>query len=741
MTNKIELSPMHIAALSYAKRGIPVFPLVRNRDFRVPLAGEATTDLDQINTWWSKTPDYNIGIPAGAKSGIIVLNFITPEAWALALEKGLPTTPMVNKAKGCYVYCRHLDGIENMFNRQDYEGIILLGEGSDVIVPPSVVGNGPPSPLQKADIFSWVDGKDLRDLELGDVPEWLLKSTQEDEALVDMTTVIAQDIITVADIKIPNTVTEDAQFEVLTFFETNKEITPSGTEVLVALDSKKEKCSEPLPLIVDDWKTPVLFDGVSVKEVNAVLLPSWLGEYAGAVSRSTQTPEGMAVMLGLSAVAACVQKKFEVCPYGDGDHIETLSLWTVTILPSSERKSPILRAMTAPIYAWEKEQAKLLKATIEETSIRIQIARKRIEKLSKLAAGEADFEARHKLVQEISELQARMPAEVRAPKLWVGDTTAESLQDLLAENDERMAVLSDEGGIFEIMAGLYSDGKVNIDIYLQAYAGMPVRVKRKMRDVDLERPALTLGLTVQPVVIEGFANGSKKQFRGKGALGRFLFCIPESMLGRRVIGQRIPVTEEVKARYEEGIKALLAVPQSVDGEGVEIPHLLELDGEAIVLWEDFSRRVECMLGLNGELSTMGDWGGKLPGTALRIAGLMHLVEFGPDCFVIGKDTLNRAVELCDLLLGHTKAAFNMIGTVEAVSNAKKLFLWMQSQGFKVFTRTDCYGEFKWLNKEKLDKALSDLEERNIIKELMVPTKGKDAANYISNPSLMLTVGS
>lgn len=748
MSHTDEVFSLHHEAIIYAKRGIPVFPLLRNRDIPVPVvkwAVEATTDLDQIDKWWIKNPEYNIGILTGKKSGIVVLKFLTPEALAIAQEKGLPVAPMVKKGKGCYVYCSHQEGIENMLNHQDYNETYLLGEGDYVIMPPSVIGQSPPSAFQKADICTWVDGKGLDDLELGDVPEWMLDRTLKDvEAIMDTITIIAEDVMDIADnqpdsIAIQEEMQDPEVVEAVTSLDIKIDPTSTVTEVLPATDAVAEKECDVLPDNVEDWKSPLLFGGIGVEEIKAELLPSWLGEYALAVSQSIQTPEGLAVMIGLSAVATCVQKRFEVSPYGD-NYVEPLSLWTVTVLPPSERKSPVLKAMTAPIYAWEKEQAEELKVTIDETATQIQIAQKRIEKLRQQAANETEQVARQRLVSEISEIQTSMPTEVRAPRLWVGDTTAESLQDLLAENDEKMAVLSDEGGIFEVMAGLYNDSKVNMDIFLQAYSGSPSRIKRKSRYVSLDRPALTFGLTVQPVVIEGFANGSKKQFRGKGALGRFLFCIPESRLGKRLVGQRIPVPPDIKSRYETGIKGLLSVPKVVDDKGVEMTRMLELDAAGLDTWEDFDRRVEGMLGPNGELAAMGDWGGKLPGTALRIAGILHLVENGPDRLTIGKDTLDRAVGLCNLLIGHTKAAFGLIGTDDPVSDAKRIFQWMQARGFELFTRTECNRELKNIDKERLDKALKELEKRNILKELLVPTAGRSASNYISNPILKPTFG-
>lgn len=64
------------AARAYADQGIPVFPLVP-RD-KVPRVSRgfysATTDLDQIQDWWSTWPRANIGIPAGKPSGWWVLD-------------------------------------------------------------------------------------------------------------------------------------------------------------------------------------------------------------------------------------------------------------------------------------------------------------------------------------------------------------------------------------------------------------------------------------------------------------------------------------------------------------------------------------------------------------------------------------------------------------------------------------------------------------------------------------------
>ena len=51
----------------------------------------------------------------------------------------------------------------------------------------------------------------------------------------------------------------------------------------------------------------------------------------------------------------------------------------------------------------------------------------------------------------------------------------------MAANNERMSILSDESGILEILAGRYSNGVPNLDLFLQGHAGSPVKVNRGSR--------------------------------------------------------------------------------------------------------------------------------------------------------------------------------------------------------------------------------------------------------------------
>ena len=95
----------------------------------------------------------------------------------------------------------------------------------------------------------------------------------------------------------------------------------------------------------------------------------------------------------------------------------------------------------------------------------------------------------------------------------------------------RMAVLSPEGEVFELMAGCVTATKDRQTLVFICMA-MQVTTARGSRWSSCRIRAAAgaaLGLVVQPDVIQGLAD--KPGFRGRGLLGRFLYCLPKSLMG------------------------------------------------------------------------------------------------------------------------------------------------------------------------------------------------------------------
>lgn len=135
------------AALSYVRRGIPVFlcqpggkrPLTHNGFW------EATTNPRRIKGWWGRWPEANVGVPTGGKSGLLVLDVDHRSGGleslsALVREGGpLPRTARARTGGGgVHVFFRYPAGkeIRNSAGRLG-SGLDVRGEGGYVVVPPS----------------------------------------------------------------------------------------------------------------------------------------------------------------------------------------------------------------------------------------------------------------------------------------------------------------------------------------------------------------------------------------------------------------------------------------------------------------------------------------------------------------------------------------------------------------------------------------------------------------------------
>jgi len=479
---------------------------------------------------------------------------------------------------------------------------------------------------------------------------------------------------------------------------------------------------------------PLLLPGtIKAPEIPGNILPSWACAMVEAVAANTQTSPSASVLLALSIIATSAQRRFEVAPYGDDSHLEPMSVWTLTALPSGSRKSPILKALSDPLHQWEKLMADKLHSDIAETNATRRVATKRIERLEARAGSTDQHDERSSIRDEIKAEIEAMPDEQRPPRLITGDVTAERLQELLVEHREAMTLLSDEGGIFQVMGGLYSGGQGILDSFLQAYSGVSIRVDRKSRTAHLERPALTFGLAIQPLILQSVANN--KQFHDSGLLARFLFCIPRNTVGHRDVRARIPIPTDVSITWRNKVYALLENAEKPPTD----PIILPFTPDARECWLDFAQKVENELIGTGKLGQMTEWGAKLAGQCARIAGLIELISSGRETEEVTLDSVERAVRLCGLLVQHAKAAFRLLGADKIETDALHLMSWIKATERHEFDRSFAQkaleGKFRTVN--QLKQAAERLNEWNVLSpELQRKNKGaRHTPYYRVNPLL------
>ena len=485
-----------------------------------------------------------------------------------------------------------------------------------------------------------------------------------------------------------------------------------------------------------EWEPIVPLDAAVVPEWPRDVLPPDIQAYVNALAESTETPVEMAGMAVLAVLATAVQGKYRIRV--KQDYFEPLCLWTCCALPPGSRKSAVLTAAVSPLVEWERLERERLEPAIAEAESEEKTLQERIKALrsraAKAPAGDLDA-----LMQEIKGLEARVPAIPALPRLWTSDVTPEHLAVLMQENDERMALISDETGILDTAAGRYSSGVPNLDVFLQGHAGTAVRVDRGSRSpVYLRTPCLTVGIAPQPDVIRTLTD--KPGFRGRGLLGRFLYAMPQSNLGRRT-GQAAPMRPDVAQRYNSTVCSLLNRPFSTDDQGRRVASVLKLAPDAGEIWRAFSLEVEASLGPGGAFCHVTDWAGKLPGAVARLAGVFHLARHAferAERLDVSAEDMAAAVRLGRVLGQHALVAFDSMGADGGLEDARVVLAWIRRDGLRTFTRREAQRAHRcrFRRVDDLLKALEVLEERGFVRpepKAIGAQGGRPSASYQVNP--------
>ncbi len=433
-------------------------------------------------------------------------------------------------------------------------------------------------------------------------------------------------------------------------------------------------------------------------------------DFVMAEAEATQTPPDLAAMLSLAVCAAAVAKKVEV--QVRDQWLEPVNLFTVTVLEPGNRKSAVFSHTTAPLREFE---AQLIEQ--ERPEIARQLARRRqrerqMKALEEKAAKKGDTEAGQE-AEEIAVELATTP-EPALPRLIVDDATSEKLGAMLAEQGGRIASMSPEGGVFDLMAGLYSkSGMPQFGVYLMGHAGDDLCVDRICRKGErVKRPALTMGLAIQATVLEGLLENAA--FRGRGLLARFLYSLPESRIGSRKI-EPAPVPESVSQAYNNVVWRLCELPRDASQ-----PQYLQLAGDAWVLLRKFMEKLEPELGAGGELDCAQDWGSKLAGAVARIAGVMHCIIHACDepwLHQLAATTMQSAIEIGHYAVIHALAAFEAMRADKGVSDAQYLLQWIERHGKTEFAKSEAqqHGKRRFKQASDIDAPLALLVSHNYIR--------------------------
>lgn len=172
-------STLAAAARHLAVAGVPVFPCAPLAKHPYTPRGfhDASTDPAQIEAWWARIPDANLGVPTGKASGMVVVDVDVHGptdgrlAFDQAVEAGLVggwSLLVRTPTGGMHAYYRARPGVEQRSWQAAHAGVDFRGDGGYIIMSPSVrVINEMPIRYEITDISdhpaAGVDSARLRD--------------------------------------------------------------------------------------------------------------------------------------------------------------------------------------------------------------------------------------------------------------------------------------------------------------------------------------------------------------------------------------------------------------------------------------------------------------------------------------------------------------------------------------------------------------------------------------------------
>ncbi|QHY96634.1 hypothetical protein SSPS47_16120 [Streptomyces sp. S4.7] len=447
-------------------------------------------------------------------------------------------------------------------------------------------------------------------------------------------------------------------------------------------------------------------------------LPDWLRNMASEVAEETQTPVELAGCLALAVIATAAGGRATVCVRGHWR--EPVNIYTAVALDPGNRKSAVFGLMVDPLLAVEKMLVELSAPVRAEAETTAKLAKAAAEKAAQKAAS-AEPEKRDELTADaVSLAQTAESLSVPAvPQLVADDVTPETIGSLLHGQGGRISVMSAEGEIFDIMAGRYS-GRPNIGMFLKGHAGDMIRVNRQGRDSEhIEHPAVTMGLAIQPEVLDSI--GRMEGAEGRGLLARFLYSRPESLVGRRNLSPAL-LSEETATTYAKRLGGLaMALADWTD------PALLTLTPEADAVMLAYQKVTESRLGKGGSLYPIIKWASKRDGAVARIAGLLHLATH-PDngwTLPIEASTMAAATELGDYFTAHAVDVFDAMAADPAQEAAHHVLTHLRETRPADFTKRQL---FRGLSRADfpamadLDPALVLLEEHGWVRQQPLPPR-------------------
>jgi hypothetical protein len=748
------LSDLKRAAILYAAHGWPVVPLHFVKDGRCscgrvgcgspgkhPTTRHGLKDASwsnaQLEAWWDRHPEANIGIQTGASAGIVVID-IDPrhggdEALAeLVREHGdLPATvEALTGGGGRHLIFKHPGGaVRNRSNMRP--GIDVRGDGGYIVAPPSNHASG--------GRYRWREGHGPQEITPAEMPAWLLalvtRGNLEDanadvapvakgaatppavlaneratRALAAMRGLRVDDhkdgsrrLFAAASIAVRHDLADaDALATIREYL--NGAPTPreyGDADILKRLQDAECTGARGEALndrqaqrtTTGDAPTPNSLPREPFQPFPVDALPDRMRAFVESVAAATGTDPAFAAMAALVVVAGCIGNRVAVIV--KSGWMEPAVLWGVLVGRSGATKSPVLKLVTRALIDLFKAERRAFTDAMKEYVREVERHNVRLAEWKKSQRDGPPTDPPD---------QPEPPTEHR---LLVSDITVEKLGELLEQNPLGLLLVRDELAAWVGAFDRYASGGKGSDqpAWLSMYDAAPVTIDRKSGKGNyfVERAAVSVLGSIQPGILSRIFGTAERE---AGLLARVLLAYPPD---KTAFWTEAALPDDVAADWRKLLEALVALPAAVDEQGDPRPQFIPIGQEAKALWIEWhDRHARELVDISDD--DLAAHYAKLKGACARIALLFACMEVaaGGDAVAhINADAMRRAIAVVEWFKSEGRRVYAVLGENEEERVRRQLIEWIERRGGTVTVRELTHSLQQY--RGRADAAKADLD--------------------------------
>ncbi len=481
----------------------------------------------------------------------------------------------------------------------------------------------------------------------------------------------------------------------------------------------------------DDWPEirPLKTELLPVKPITPDMLPpAFSGWLADIIERMDNAPFEYAAISAVVIASSLIGRKLLIQPKKHDDWSIVPNLWGCCVGRPSTKKSPVIKAVTAPLSYLEKEARNQYKEDMRAYEVQQKITnlteKEALNKATKYIR-KGDFKAAEALLMDDS----GDPEKPVCKRYIVNDSTIEKLGVLLAENPRGLVLVRDE--LTGWIAGLNRDDRQqDRAFWLEAFNGDgDFRYDRISRE-SIFIPSNTVSLLggIQPSKLLPLLLAQRDGSGDDGLVERFqLMVYPD--IKSFIYKDRKPNVEKREKAYQ--------VFSSLDGIGycdleTDRP-VLKFDNEAQELFSDWYCNLMTRVSGNDINQRLESHLGKYPSLMPSLSLIFHVAECGLKANIT-VDSVKLAIRWCEVLETHARRVYALADG--SMAGAKILFERLQKLPAEF--KMDDLRDKGWMGlqgRQEREEALKILEEHGYLVKVEErhSNKGRSSVTYKVNP--------